>query len=413
MTRVQKARARGVPRPAPAPEAPGKRISKMKVFIGLAVLIGAFTAFVAPGFAEFESGGTENKGKGEVFKATLTEGPTTISCEAAEENASKVGWSIENGGKEFKKGAGLRMKFENWGSCTYVAAAGQEGKAELKGCELEVEEKEKETKEPISLIACTAVLSGECEIKLPEQKRENIEIRGAGEADENTAFSLNASSSKAEVNKACASFGVQTSEAVDLLAEGELYSVKTAAPNLKFSPEKAGEENKFDENTNNGVGGQLFVFEKAGKKLVMKCSTSKFEGKIVQNSTRIAVVPAYSGCGEGNTVTVTKCQYFYLLHTEEPLTEYDGYLAIGNNGGTCEILFKGEGCEIAVPAQRKRLVMTYENILGKPQELKAKTNFLFPMEYEVKKACNGLTTGLSKTANYVGQAKLMHVNIIE
>jgi hypothetical protein len=414
MTRVQKARARQGPLPTPPTDPPTKHAGRIRIFIGLAVLIAAFTAFVTPGFAEFESGETGDTGKGEVFIATLTEGPTTITCEA-EANASKVGWTVEKEGKEAKKAGGLRVKFEKWGTCTYVAAGGQEGTAELKGCEVETEEGGEEAKEPVKLVACTTVLSGECEIKLPEQKRENIEIRGGGEADENTEFNLNSTSINAEVSKACASFGVQASKTVNFVAKGELDSVKTAAPNLKFSPETKGIENKFAENTNNGVGEQVFKFEDNNNKLEIKCSTSKFEGNLQKDTTQIKIIPAYSNCGAGNSVTLPKCQYIYLLHDHTNVVgEFDGYGAIGNNG-SCEMLFQSStGCEISVVAQPKQLAMYYSNILGSPTELITIFGFVGGqgMTATVKKACNGLSTG-TIIGEYRGEAKLKHLNVIE
>jgi hypothetical protein len=74
-----------------------RKMIKLKMFVTLAVTLGAFFISVTPAFAEFESkNGGLNQGKGEIYKTTLEAGGATVTCRALEEGTGKATWTVEN-----------------------------------------------------------------------------------------------------------------------------------------------------------------------------------------------------------------------------------------------------------------------------------------------------------------------------
>jgi hypothetical protein len=227
MTRVQKARARQGPRPTPPPGPPTKHHGRLRILIGLAVVITAFTAFVTPGFAEFESGETSDKGSGEAFLTKIYDGGSSITCTAFGKEGSKASWSTEKEGKLVEKGS-LLIKIENWGKCEYLTASQAVGEAKLSACEIEVAQPEEQEKLSGKLVNTCTIKISSCEITLPS--KENTSLNSIefidGEEPEELFFIPGIGDIHTEVSAGCAALGIQASSKVAMQGDGGLKKVK-------------------------------------------------------------------------------------------------------------------------------------------------------------------------------------------
>jgi len=421
MTRAKKARAYR-PRPAPEPEAEAKCITtRVRIFIGLVVLVGAFTAFVTSGFAEFETHNKGDTGKGEIFEAILTEGPTTIMCHAIEEGTGAVTWTVEKEGKPEEKG-GLLFNIEQWGKCSFAAAGGQEGEAKVSGCKMEVKQSGKETKEPIKIVEACTIKVSTCEIKIePKNNAElkTMDIGVDGESNENTAFGPNVSNIVTEVNKECAPFGIQASKNVTFTGFGELFSVKNAAEIEKFK--KIG-NGKFNEGGALTKSAQHFEFKGPNGITVFECQEGKFTGELAANGPFVEVKPEeYKTCKEvvnnlGGEVKVNNCLYKYNIGFEVSETEARGdqQMIMGPKTPACEIKLEAgaaEKCEIVIEAQTPHPIASYRT--EGLEDLKIE-NIIGDITYKVTDftKCDGFTENKTyKDGFLVGDFKIEHVGL--
>lgn len=211
-------------------------MTRAKVLVGLTTLIGAFSVFVVPAFANFESqNGSSNQGKGELTKAKLDLSKNgkgeLITCETHEE-PSNVGWTVEDEqGKAQKKGPNLQIKVINWGKCQTKAFGFKETEVKMSGCSMETKQKGKQAKVPISFtsrceirfILCTVTIEPSNNLGLEE-----LELQSNGKAHENTGVGLNISSITTRISSGCVGFkGI--SETARLLGLAQLDRVKTDA----------------------------------------------------------------------------------------------------------------------------------------------------------------------------------------
>jgi hypothetical protein len=371
-------------------------MTRAKVFVGLAVLIGAFTAFVAPGFAEFESKNSEPKGKGEIAEATFDDGGTVIACQTPEEGISKVGWTVENEeSKEQKKGVDLRMDIEKWGNCKYVAASSASGEAKLSGCEMELKQTATESKIPVRITSTCTITVGTCEIKIaPGSNKElkTMQIGETGESSENTAIFPVLANIVTEVNKECAPYGIQASKTVALDGDGELDDVHSAAPLISFKRVNDGKFNTEPPGVNGDETEEfLFPTGEEGETPGFRCEEAKYTGKIPMATDLLieVLLPAsYEKCtANGRKAEVTTnnhCVFIYLIAKEEDSTEFRGQMRIGSTGSpACEIKLTSLECKVVINAQLKPHYSIRYWVLAESLQVR---NSLEDLKYTVKEA---------------------------
>jgi hypothetical protein len=175
---------------------------KMKLLLGMAVMVSAFAAMATPALAEWESASSATSGvikalKGGALTATFGGVTTTVKCQAGSIGAE---WQIRSTGKileEFKgpgqqltkRGPHDQIVIKNWGSGkngseTCVTEAGiLKGAAEVAPCTLQIHQKAGELKEiPGDQVTECLVKTLGCEIKIPpvtrETKGENWQLLG-------------------------------------------------------------------------------------------------------------------------------------------------------------------------------------------------------------------------------------------
>ncbi len=412
MTRIQKARTRQGPCPAPPPGPPAKHTGRLRILIGLAVVVAALTAFVTPGFAEFESGGSENKGKGEIFEALIYDGGTEVICQTPE-GTSNATWTVKKGTEEAKKGSTLSVNIENWGECAYLTASQASGTAKLSACTITAEQTGEQSSVPGTIPKVCTITIGACEIKIiPEQKAEVVELRASGEAGENTSFNPELSKVGTEVNKECAQFGIQSSKAVFFALTGLLENVKTAAPVFKFKP--GGGTAAEAESASKTY---TFTFEKEE----VTCPETKFKNpKITTDVPELKLKPKYNGTNLCNTkrlsdgavannrVTVTVaagCELVHRVgsHNLIPPKRYHGSIQIV--GSEC-LKFKGtvtnaNNCERKIGPQTGLRLKVDNEATGREIELTTEAKTL-EWNSPGGAECEGETAGLRTNGKYAG-----------
>jgi hypothetical protein len=85
---------------------------KAKLLAIIAGMIATLAVTAAPAFAEFQSAGSESKGKAKVGAITIEGGGATLTCTGAEGT-----WTILSGGKASTKGTNEQLAFEKYSGC--------------------------------------------------------------------------------------------------------------------------------------------------------------------------------------------------------------------------------------------------------------------------------------------------------
>jgi hypothetical protein len=185
-------------------------VSKAKLFLGLAVIVGMLAVSVAPAGAWFKAltaGATS--GPFHAGVVTFTNQGATSTCEKLE-----GAWQIRTSGKISERGAGpgqqltkegphLDVIISKWNKCTSFGFVG----ATISPCVLQIEQPNKGQTTALTLsvvTACTSVAPGNCELIIaPEAANEHLKTISI----ENSGVNLKANVSVTGVTSTSRSLG--------------------------------------------------------------------------------------------------------------------------------------------------------------------------------------------------------------
>jgi hypothetical protein len=155
-------------------------MTRLKLVFGLAVIVGMFAVSVVPASAWFKSltaGATS--GAASTGTVTFSDEASTIDCEKVEgawqvRTTGKLAERVEGPGQQItKEGPHLDVMVSKWKGCTAYGFIG----AEVKPCVLQMEQPNKGQTTGVTLSVateCTAVATGNCELKVAPEANEHL-----------------------------------------------------------------------------------------------------------------------------------------------------------------------------------------------------------------------------------------------
>jgi hypothetical protein len=209
-----------------------------KLWIGLAVILGACFAWSGLASAEFKAAGKATSGGSNYLFAKVEAGGAKFECGEPETKGAPE-WTVEKEGKASEKGPSLHFKVKTWGRCLSESEKGVTRAVTASECGLEAREPNEEEEISATILStCSFKIEVKkeaiCEVKIEpkeNKERKTVDVANGGGATSSSSLRLALTSVTTAVSgTACEAAGIKATHEGKLSGYVEALQVAPGRP---------------------------------------------------------------------------------------------------------------------------------------------------------------------------------------